>query len=54
MLLVELVKLVIKGVRKQEILINYLQPLRLSNSENYRYNKHIDNNCRALECMAFQ
>lgn len=40
-LLVELVKSVVKGIRKQEMLINYLLSLRLSDSESYLYSKHV-------------
>lgn len=39
--MVELVKSVVKGIREQEMLINYLLSRRLSDSESYLYSKHV-------------
>lgn len=53
-LLVELVKSVIRGLRKQEMLINYLLSRRLSDSESYLYGKHVclDNQYRVYSTSA--
>lgn len=52
--MVELVKSVIKVVRKQEILINCFSALRLLDCESYLYSKQRGNKYRALEYMGFK